>query len=147
VSVVLSRVTYLLFPSEAEDVQRSLPSGEHVIDREVCLEESDGSKRYISWAQEPEQYCVGVKLSSWFIPSEIVEIDMSSHILWKSLVGSALDVVWHDDKHQVLEIRADRSPVYLSSREADRWFADTISVSGARPALQSDAAMERSRDA
>ena len=145
-SSVLSRVTYLLFANELRAGQTSLPSGDHSLDREIRLEASDGSSQYISWASEPAQYCVGVQSKSWFVEGDVVEIEMSFHEVWEPLVGRAVDLVWHDDSHQVLEIRAGLDSVYLSSREVDYWFADTITVSIERPAMPSNTSFERTRE-
>jgi hypothetical protein len=146
VARVLAKVTYLLFESELSEGDKSLLIDEHIVDREIRLEWSDGSTRYISWTSDPVQYCVGVQDHSWFIAGEVREVDMSSRSVWSDLVGSELELKWHDDSHQLLEARSDAASVYLSSRENAYWWADTITVSKALPQVPSNKSRERTRE-
>ena len=142
---VLTKVTYLLFESELSEGDEHLLRDEHIIDREVRLDWSDGSVKHISWTSNPVQYCVGVQAHSWFISGDVKEVDMSSRSNWKELVGKEVKLQWHDDSHQVLEMRTDVASIYLSSRENGYWEADTITISQAKPQLPSNKSLERTR--
>jgi len=142
----LSRVTYLLFDHELTDGQDSFVGEEQTLDREVRLETSDGSVRYVSWTSNPVQYCVGIQEQSWFLPGEVSEIDVTTRAPWRHLVGEAIELTWQDPKHQILEVRGKAASVYLSSREGKYWCADAITVSILPPELPSNKSLERARE-
>jgi hypothetical protein len=143
---VLAKVTYLLFESELSEDDEYLLKDEHIVDREIRLDWSDGSVKHISWTSDPIQYCVGVQAHSWFMPGNAKEVDMSSRSIWKELVGNELKLQWHDESHQVLELCTNAASIYLSSRENGYWEADTITVSRAKPQVPSNKSLERTRE-
>jgi hypothetical protein len=143
---VLAKVTYLLFESELAEGVEYLLREEHIVDREIRLEWTDGSAKHISWASEPFQYCVGLQEHSWFLAGEVKKVDMSSRPSWKDLIGRELELKWLDESHQVLQVRAGDASTYLSSRENDYWFADAITVSKATPQVPSNTSLERTRE-
>ena len=143
---VLRKVTYLLFERELLEGDEYLLRDEHTLDREIRLVWSDGSEKHISWSSDPVQYCIGVQAQSWFLPGDVVQVDMSSRATWKDLVGREVKLQWHDDSHQVLEVCTDSASIYLSSRENDYWEVDTITISRATPRVPSNKSLERTRD-
>jgi len=142
---VLLKVTYLLFERELSEGDEYLLRDEHILDREIRLAWSDGSEEHISWASDPVQYCIGVQARSWFLPGDVVEVDMTSRSIWKELVGREVRSHWHDDSHQVLELCSDAASIFLASRENDYWEADTITVSRAKLQVPPNTSLERTR--
>ena len=129
----LSRVVYELFESDVEELNAAAATKSHTIDREVRLEFSNGGVRYISWCSEPEQYCIGVKESSFFKPGGAVSRDVSDHPLWRESVGRVVSLVVLDAEHQILEVRAEVSSTYLSTQENGHWYSDAVTISGNKP--------------
>ena len=143
---VLSRVTYVLFEHELVEGRAHFPTHEHALDREVRLETTAGTAQHISWTSDPVQYCLGTKESSWFLPGDAAELDMSDSPPWRDLVGKKISLEWRDSDHQVLEVRTDTASVYLASREGAYWCADTITVTDTPPELPSNTSLERTRE-
>jgi hypothetical protein len=143
---VLANVSYLLFERELVDGIEPFIADEHIVDREIELTGIDGSVKHVSWTGDPVEYCIGVQESSWFVAGDVKVIPMTSAPLWRSLIGQSIEFIWHDDDHQILEIRGYGAPVFLSSRERDCWYADTITISRLQPVVPSNKSMKRTRE-
>ena len=130
---MLTAVVYHLFDFESDVLTRAGSAAQHRIDRELRLDFSNGTSQYFSWASEPAQYCVGVQSKSFFLPGEAVAIDATTHPLWRPLVQKAVELVWLDSEHQVLELRGPEGSLYLASVEAGEWQSDTLTVAGTKP--------------
>ncbi|WP_213608148.1 hypothetical protein [Pseudoalteromonas sp.] len=60
-------------------------------------------------------------------------IDVSEWDMWKGLIGSKIDFIYHDESHQVLELRGQNGSAYLSTQEQGSWLADVLHISNTLP--------------
>jgi hypothetical protein len=128
---VLAEVRYELFESDVESVQENPHA--HEIDREICLVYGNGARLYLSWANAPVMYCVGIQDASFFSNAPEAIVDMSESKLWKDLIGGTLVLEYLDNDHQVLMLKGARGTVFVSSQSDGHWVADVITISGERP--------------
>ncbi|MFO1503443.1 MAG: hypothetical protein U1F39_06470 [Steroidobacteraceae bacterium] len=141
--IVLSGVTYVLFTHEPATFGDDSLVYDHVLDREIRLDFSDGTTKFVSWTNEPVVHCVGVKAESWFKPGDDVTVNVSGRDPWRHLIGHPIDLLWSDADHQVLEVCAGERSAFLCSREGSSWCADAITVSAGAPVLPSNPSLER----
>lgn len=105
----------------------------HEIDREIFLEFENGVRKYFSWCSEPVQYSVGIQDHRFNVNEPDHVIDASSWSMWRSLIGSEVELISHNDSHQIIEIRGQSQSVYLSSQERGSWLSDVLHVSVTLP--------------
>jgi hypothetical protein len=126
----LKRVIYERFSFE-----RDIPivAREHALDRQVRFEFSDGKVIFASWTEKPVLYCVGKGEQSFFTVDPEAVLDMSTEPPWRDLVGEPIEFIFLDEDHQTMEVRSARGSAFISSKEADLWGMDVITISPDRP--------------
>ena len=127
----LKRVIYELY--EVDLVALHDQPEWHEIDREIFLEFDNGDRRYFSWCDEPVQYSVGSNDHRFNMNEPDHVIDATEWNMWLGLIGSEIDFIYHDESHQVLELRGQNGSVYLSAQEQGSWQADVLHISNAPP--------------
>jgi hypothetical protein len=132
---VLRRVVYELFEFEAGILDDPASIEQHLLDRQIRFEMSDGSCWFASWANTPIQYSVGIQRERFFAAGDSVTRDASTHPCWTALIGHPVEFVFVDDRHQVVEVRSPGASVFLSSQENGDWASDVTTVSRSRPEI------------
>ena len=127
----LKRVIYELYEVDLRSLNDH--PGWHEIDREIYLEFDNGDRKYFSWCSEPVQYSVGIQDHRFNLNEPDHVIDVSDWSMWRGLIGNEVEVIGHDESHQVMEIRGQSRSVYLSSQEQGSWLADVLHVSATLP--------------
>ena len=133
--MVLARVIYELFETEAGTADVA-DRGEPVyLDRQLRLEFADSPPVFIAWtwgALPDSDYHVGWSHESFCTGPTEVEHDATNTPVWASLVGQSLSLHYRDRDQQVLEVRTRDAVVCCCSYE--RWWrADTLSVARGLP--------------
>jgi hypothetical protein len=136
--MILKRIQYEMFESDADWLDHHLDTPFHEIDGQIRLD-LVGSERplFISWNQVEVMFEIATGPESLFSKSLPVVRDMSSNKIWRDLIGK--DISWeHLGKHrQVLRITDGSSSVYCCSREGERWQMDVVHVTRQRPDISS----------
>lgn len=127
--MVLKRVEYAVFESDAGALELAERGEDHEIDREIRLHFADGSVRSVSWCSKPVQYCVGVSDVSFFTSPPPLVVDGSAYPMWSPLIGARVDIECVDAEHQVVRVSTSSGAVFLASREGPRWYADVLHIS------------------
>lgn len=130
--MVLAAVHYEIFPSEALSF-----AGEgdwHQLDGEVRLGFTDAPEMFISWGNEPLQYSVEVRSTSFFSAGRLSSLQMNANPYWQSIIGHELSIAHIGMEHQILKLSAVPGEVFLSSQYNDGTFeGDCIRVSQCTP--------------
>lgn len=128
----LQQVAYRLF--EREVGQDWVEEARwHQLDGEVMLVGASGAE-FITWCSEPAQYSIGRSSSSSFTPEILRNVDLSSHPIWRALIGREVSMRFVDEMHQVLQIEGAEHSVFLSSQYDDGAFlGDCVRVSTSNP--------------
>jgi hypothetical protein len=134
-SSLLDAVVYRLFESELGMVSTARAGLNHLLDAEIEFRFDDGSKKFISWASEPEQYCLAICPQTFFSPDVLIEIDVTDHPHWRAMQGERVEFVVLDRENQCIEVRSTRSSVFLASTENGHWWADVVAVSSSQPLI------------
>lgn len=131
----LKRVIYELY--EIDLVSLHNHPEWHEIDREIFLEFDNGERRYFSWCSEPVQYSVGSQDHRFNVNEPDHVIDVSKWGMWEGLIGHEVDFIYHDESHQILELRGSTKSVYLSTQEQGSWLTDVLHISNEQPTSSS----------
>ena len=82
-----------------------------------------GQKEIRFWAPRKKKF-------TFTFQDELVEANRVHPAgLFTYLVGEDVSLVYHDDCHQVLEIKGQSTSVYLSSQENGSWEPDVLHIS------------------
>jgi hypothetical protein len=129
--MILSHVTYELFPFEEVYFAANEASGWHHLDGQVRLNMLDGASQFVSWGSGPLQYSIEVRPESFFSVGSVTKhIDVSAHSYWTGLVGKHINFDYVDKDHQVLRLSTDKNELFLSSQYEDGTFlGDCVRVS------------------
>lgn len=131
------KVVYELFESDYSRILGHENDNSHEIDREVRLITDDGANIYVSWANEPIQFSVGYKDSSWNINKPEREIEASHWNMWKPIIRQECKLVYVNKEHQILELKSSGGSIYFSSQEQGCWESDVLHISTNRPKYSS----------
>jgi hypothetical protein len=129
----ISKVFYELFNSDYLSIKGHENDDFHEIDREICLEFTDGTKIYISWADKPIQFCIGHKDSSWNINQPEIILDASEWKIWKNIINQEVEIIYLDNEKQILELKSKNTSIFLSSQENCNWETDVLHISLIKP--------------
>jgi hypothetical protein len=129
----LDAVVYRLFESELNVVSAVRAGMDHIIDAEIEFRFEDGSKKFVSWASDPEQYCLAIFPQTFFSPDALVEVDVTDHPHWRVMRGERIEFLMLDREHQCIEVRSTRGSAFLASTENGHWWADVVAVSSSQP--------------
>ena len=127
--MVLKRVEYAIFESDAGALESAERGEDHEIDRELQLHFGDGSVHFVSWCQAPTDYCVCVANNSFFLPSPPMLVDGSGFPAWAPLIGCDVVLDYVDSERQVIRVSSESSAVILASREGPNWGVDVLHIS------------------
>ena len=133
--MVLVRVIYELFATEAGTPESADRGGPVYLDRQLRLEFANSPPLYVSWtwgALPESEYHVGWSHDSFYRGVTEIEYDATNTSAWADLVGHALSLQYFDSNQQVLEIRTSNAAVFCCSFE-QRWRADTLYVGSRMP--------------
>jgi hypothetical protein len=126
--MILQRVEYLLFESDAVVLDVASSGQPHEIDREVRLDFADMASCFVSWCSQPLQYCVGLSDRSFFSSPAPLQVDGSAFPAWASLVGRSVDLAFVDDERQTLRVTGATVAVLLESREGNDRYRDVLRI-------------------
>ena len=142
--MLLTKVLYEPFESDAKWLDLNDKSSHHIIDRELRLLFTDAPPVFISWTSTPVQYSIGHQGQSFFANEPQVVRDMTGSAIWSRVIDQQVALDFDDPDHQVLRIHAGAAAVYCSSFE-EGWQTDVVNVSSEAPnkAMQTDAASRR----
>jgi hypothetical protein len=142
-SVILRKVTYALFLSDAAALVELNLDRDHEIDREICLTFDDGTLRFVSWCAAHHDakllcagmpaYCVGVAEAPYFLGPTQLLADVSDSSFWSPLIGIDAPLEFDRDDHQLLRIGVGPSAVFAASYEREWWGMDTLRISKSPP--------------
>lgn len=133
--MVLARVWYELFAWEAEWLDQHPDFKDAKLGRQLRLVMVDGSNVFVAWTWGPcgDDFGVGIAPHSFCTGSPEVDREMSASPLWAPLVGNAVELVYRDAEHQVVEVRAGSAVVYCCSFGQGMWGMDELRISGHIP--------------
>jgi hypothetical protein len=133
--MVLARVIYELFETEAGTADIA-DRGEPVyLGRQLRLELAKAPSVYIAWtwgALPDSEYHMGWSHQSFCKGATEVEYDATHTPTWAGLAGHALSLHFRDPERQVLEVRTHDGVVFCCSFERS-WHADTLYVARCLP--------------
>jgi hypothetical protein len=124
-------VWYELFDFEVGSID-CVPRPEVVeLRRQMRLEMVDASSVYLAWTWGPagDDYHVAYAGQSFCgddLPEQVREV--SQWPLWAPLIGRPIELIYHGDMKQVLEIRAGTAAVYCCSFGQGAWVMDVLRV-------------------
>jgi hypothetical protein len=133
--VVLQRVIYELFGSDAHRLDAFPDRDYHEIDREVHLITADGKHLFISVHFGAGGGTVRCHDRSQFQGEPDEPRDMSDAPWWRSLVGHPIALRYLDDSHLILEVSSEMEAVYCCAREGKHWGHDAMQITNKRPVL------------
>lgn len=130
--MVLARVIYELFETEADTTEAEADRGEPVyLDRQLRLELADGRLVFIAWTWGllPEAaYHLAWSYDSFCTNGPEAEYDATRSPAWEDLIGHELSLHYRDPEQQVLEVRAHDAVVFCCSFGRGAWYMDTLYV-------------------
>jgi hypothetical protein len=129
----LSSVVYKLLDGEAAYLD-SLPDLRcHELGCEVRLNFHDAPPMFVTWADDPCQFCVGLFDESQF-KGVYESRDLSGIAPWREMIGHEITLTFLDTAHQVLRVGDDARAVFLSSMDdTGGWQADVVRVTDRCP--------------
>lgn len=129
----IEKVVYELYESDYSCIRGHENSDMHEIDREICLDLEDGRHIYVTWVSEPVQYAVGYKEGRWNVNEPDILIEASEWKIWRPLIKKNCEFIYHDEWHQILELKCNESSIYFSSQEEGSWLSDVLHISATKP--------------
>ena len=129
----LNAVVYRIFERELDIVSVVRAGMNHILDAEIEFRFDDGTKKFVSWASDPEQYCLATSPQTFFSPDALVEVDVTDHPHWRAMRGESVTFLLLDREHQCIEVRSTHGSAFLASTENGHWRADVVAVSSSQP--------------
>jgi hypothetical protein len=134
VSMILTRVEYAIFDSDAVRLDETPANSFHEIDREVRLIDHVGRNSFISWVDYGDICEVAVRDKSFFNQPPPVVRDMSRSPLWHDLIGHEVDIVAKNTPTKHLMITSPGHQICCCCFERGLWAVDVLHIARNLPA-------------
>ena len=134
-SLVLARVEYALFESDAARLDDNPGLSFHEVDREVRLIDHLGASSYISWVDYGEFYEVAVRDKSFFTQPPGSVRDMSQSRLWQHFVGHEIGLYSITTPTTYLMIRSADHQICCCCFERGSWGVDVLHIARDLPKM------------
>ena len=130
---------YELYDSDYSYIKDKQDADSHEINREIYLVINNGKHVYISWSDKPMQFSVGYKESRWFKNEPDKTLDASTWKIWRDIIDQECELIFHDNNHQILELKCNNTSVYFAPLEAkeNNWSIDVLHISNNVPCISS----------